>query len=411
MTEAVDFKEELKRRGEKPAVVARDYGLVPDGQLGAKPPPSLIKHTIPKRGLVLVAGQSRSGKTFVTLRMAVELARSRAADEKGDFLGRRVRERVGVIYVLTEGAYSVDARMKAVKLDLGITETLPITFVRFPPGNLLLDKERKEFVTALAVEAQRIEAAFGVRIGAVIIDTVTAGCAINNEGDNSEISKVTKILREFGAALKAVTIAVHHLGKNAESGPRGASSWIDKVEAIVTVTADIDELTGKVTDRRIATTKNRDSETGPLCRFDLRKVDLGEVDEDGDPIDSCTIEVLEDDEGGGADVDPARTERGSNKPERTFFHAFWEVCGASGQTHHVKGDRRTAVKAVKLADVRAEFERRYPTGEDGNPVKPGALRAAWKRAFDNADVRGFSFETVGEIELVWSNRSQSEMEI
>lgn len=405
MRDTIDFQ---RRKSEPPAAVPRDYGLVSDGDLGARPPAALIKHTLPILGLVLVAGQSRSGKTFVTLRMAVELARSRAPDERGDFLGRRVRERVGVIYVLTEGAYSVDARMKAVKLALGINENLPITFVRFPPGNLLMEKERKEFIASLMVEAQRIKEVFGVRVGAVIIDTVTAGCAINNEGDNSEISKVTKILREFGTALKAVTIAVHHLGKNAESGPRGASSWIDKVEAIITVTADIDELTGKVTDRSIATTKNRDSETGPLCQFDLVKVDLGEVDEDGDPIDSCTIEVLEGEEGA---ADPARVERGGNKPERTFFHAFWEVCGKSGQTHYVKGDRRTVARAVKLADVRAEFETRYATGEDGRTVKPGALRSAWKRAFDHADVRGFSFETVDETELVWSNRSQSEMEI
>ena len=405
MRDTVDW-----RKPAPPAAVPRDYGLVPDGNLGAGPPSALIKQTVPMLGLVLVAGQSRSGKTFVTLRMAVELARSRVPDEGGDFLGRRVRERVGVIYVLTEGAYSVDARMKAVKLALGITENLPITFVRFPPGNLLIDKDRKEFIASLTVEAQRIKAVFGVRVGAVIIDTVTAGCAINNEGDNSEVSKVTKILREFGTALKAVTIAVHHLGKNAENGPRGASSWIDKVEAIVTVTADIDELTGKVTDRRIATTKNRDAETGPLCRFDLVKVDLGEVDEDGDPIDSCTIEILQDRGDEGAGTDSARVERGGNKPERTFYQAFWEVCCASGKAHHVMGDRRTTVKAVNVLDVRALFWRRYPTGKDGEPAKEGTLRSGWSRALDTADFRGFSFETVDGMELVWSNRSQAEVE-
>ena len=66
---------------------------------------------------------------------------------------------------------------------------------------------------------------FGVRLGQVPIDTVSASFNMKDEDDNSEATKVCNVMRAIGDELGILMAPVHHYGKNPESGLRGASAW------------------------------------------------------------------------------------------------------------------------------------------------------------------------------------------
>jgi AAA domain len=96
------------------------------GQLPA-PRKMLIPDVMPAEGIAFIGGQSGAGKTFIAILMAVCLASGRA------FFGRRVKERVGVVFVAAEGRNMVPARIEAAKIDLGVVEPLPIAWPRVLP--------------------------------------------------------------------------------------------------------------------------------------------------------------------------------------------------------------------------------------------------------------------------------------
>jgi hypothetical protein len=60
------------------------------------------------------------------------------------------------------------------------------------------------------------------------------------------------------------------------------------------------------------------------------------------------------------------------------------------------------VTAVRLADVRAEFVKRYPTGETDNKTRLAAIRSAFRNGKKYAMQRGFAFDADTEgTEWVW----------
>ena len=85
-----------------------------------------------------------------------------------------------------------------------------------------------------------------------------------------------------GRKPKRLIVPIHHYGKNAGVGLRGASAWRANADFVLCVMADIDPQTGNVTNRQLAIAKDRDGAQGPLTPFELVRVDLG-VDEDGKP--------------------------------------------------------------------------------------------------------------------------------
>ena len=128
----------------------------------------------------------------------------------------------------------------------------------------------------------------GVRLGVVILDTLAATFLLENENDNSEASKVIKVLQNLSLALGVLCVPVHHYGKGAETGLRGASAWRAGSDAVLSVTADRNQQTGLVSGHSLWLSKSRVGEEGPLGAFVLRTMVVGH-DEDGDEITSCYV--------------------------------------------------------------------------------------------------------------------------
>lgn len=257
-----------------PAAAAR-VRFLSDADAAVRPS-WLLKGWLPKQGVVLLAGQSRIGKTFLSLELAGALATG------GSFFGRAVRERVGVLILAAEGGGTIAPRLEALRLHrLGGIDaaTLPIAWAEISDAN-----EIGAIVAAAAVEMQ---SRFGLRLGLVAVDTVAAAFGVD-ENDAQLATSAMKALGKLATEADVLVVAVAHYGKSDGAGVRGSSAWTASADVILAATGDISETTGEVKDRKLALTKSRFAETGPIADFDLHSVNLG-LDEDGDPISAAVI--------------------------------------------------------------------------------------------------------------------------
>ena len=244
-------------------------------------PPSIIKGLAPRNGIAFIGGQSGAGKTFI----AVDLAISLSAGQP--FFGKRIKEKVGVIIIAGEGAQTLQPRITTAKNARSIHTPLPIAWTDAFP-DFTKAEEVKQFVNRLKRMKQRMLEQYGVRMGCIIIDTLAAVFNLEDENDNSEASKIIRAMKVIGDELDALVMPVHHYGKGAETGLRGASAWRAGSDSVLSITADRNQLTGVVTDHSLWLAKSRVGEEGPVGAFALRVMLLGH-DEDGDELTSCYV--------------------------------------------------------------------------------------------------------------------------
>src|SRR5262245_10643566 len=173
---------------------------------------------MPLQGLPFVGGQSSAGKTFIAIMLACCAASGKP------FMGREVKKRVGTVIVAAEGRGMLQARIAAALSELGVTGKLPISWVKAVP-----DFGRPEgvaaFNTQLRAVSEHYSANFDVPLGLVFVDTVSASFDIKEEADNAEAARVCKIMRRIADDTGTLMVPIHHYGKNAGAGLRGASAW------------------------------------------------------------------------------------------------------------------------------------------------------------------------------------------
>jgi AAA domain len=312
------------------------------GDAPAAAPRELIKKLLPAYGVAVTGGQPSAGKTFIEMHKAVCLAKSLP------FFGRKIAERAGTAFVAAEGRALIPNRFAAALAKQSITEKLPIAWIKQLPDFSSAIGIRL-FVRQLKALDERFHGDFGVRLGQVTIDTVAACFGMKNEDDNAEATKVCNIMRSIGEDVGALMAPVHHYGKNPESGLRGASAWRGCADIVQGVLADIDPLTGRASNRELVCAKARDGEEGPISAFALEFMQLG-IGAGDEIYGSCCVVPAD----GKSRFDKAT---GRNKGERTIQDAINEALDGQGKIITPRADM-AAVKATKVIDVRAEFDRR-----------------------------------------------------
>src|SRR5262249_21187660 len=114
------------------------------------------------------------------------------------------------------------------------------------------------------------------------VDTVSASFDIKEEAGNAEAARVCKTMRRIGDAIAALVVPIHHYGKNAGVGLRGASAWRANADFVLSVMADIDPQTGNVSNLPLPIDKDPSGAQGPLRLFTLKPAEVG-VDDAGRP--------------------------------------------------------------------------------------------------------------------------------
>jgi hypothetical protein len=257
------------------------YGVWFDGDAPPEPVACIVEDMIPAEGLTFIGGQSGAGKTFQAIHLAVGLATA------GRYCGHDIVERLGVIYVAAEGAATIAPRIAAAKRAVFIDENLPIAIIKRVP-NLSDAASRLSFKARVKRVTEELRARFDVRVGAVVIDTLAAAFSIKDENSNSEMQMTCKWADEIGAHVEAATIVLHHYGKDASTGLRGASASRAAGESALAVLCDRDAVTGVVRNRRVVHEKNRAGEEGERIGFELRSMDLGS-DAKGKPFAAAYV--------------------------------------------------------------------------------------------------------------------------
>lgn len=241
-----------------PVIPAADFVLLP-------PPRYLIRGLIPEAEVVVLFGDSGSGKSFFALDMAMAMARGQ------DWRQRRTRQG-RVVYIAAEGAGGMRNRLKAYaeknSLDLS---ALPFGLIKAAPNMLLKDD---------ALDLARSIAADGPAM-LVIVDTwaqVTPGA---NENAGEDMGKALTHCKGIHRATGATVLLIHHSGKDASKGARGWSGLRAAADAEL-------EVIRTPSGRLVRVSKQKDGEDGEVLGFELDVVNVG-LDDEGEIVTSCVV--------------------------------------------------------------------------------------------------------------------------
>ena len=133
---------------------------------------------------------------------------------------------------------------------------------------------------------------FGLPLGLILIDTVAASAGYNQmgaENDSAVGQTIMNVLAQVAALANCCVLGVDHFGKNVDSGTRGASAK-EASAAVVLAVLGTRELSGRVTNTRVALRKVRGAPQGEEYWFTVRKVEAPEPDEDGEPVSTLVID-------------------------------------------------------------------------------------------------------------------------
>lgn len=322
--------------------------------------PELIKRLMPSEpGLVsFIAGQSGAGKTFYAAALAVALAGA------SSFLGMPVRENVGVIYIAKEGSADIDERIFSAKRAAGL-EGKQLAIEVIPGCPDLMDEGARALLvlTINDISADMVASGLCTRVGVTIMDTLSV-CFGMDENDTASAVQVCLALKSIGEQTGTVVCPIHHYGKDKSVGMRGSSAWRDNCDHMVTVMGERDHETHRVTDRKIAVAKARNGPEGIVCGVEIEETILGETLY-GEEWKSAFLKRIE----GELTV---KTNGRPNKNKNRFDTAF-DFIFSKGPTTQI-GE----FKAVDVINVRTEFIRSHPSGEE-------SAKRVWRRTIEETN--------------------------
>lgn len=214
----------------------------------------------------ILAGASMAFKTFADLRMVYSVCTG------ADFFGHTVFNTGKVLYVCGEGKGALSRRLKALKL----TES---DF----KGNLLVLRQsiridNKSDMARLRKAILEIDPVF------VVFDTFASLISETDENSPSAVGNALRLIKETCRNGRASSLIVHHYGKDATKGMRGASNFVNDVDFAF----DMVRATGSMI-TTLSCKKMKDGEGFEDIHMEAEVVDLGIVRQDGKPTTSLVL--------------------------------------------------------------------------------------------------------------------------
>jgi hypothetical protein len=356
----------------------------------------LVKNLLPQTGATLLSGQWGTFKTTVALDISV------SAMTGLTFANRfRIKRRGGVVYFAPEGAGGLQSRVSAIARERGVTGQLPFTWRADCPALIAPDAVGK---LAQMVEdaAAGLRQRFDVPVVLILVDTLIAAAnytKIGDENDAAMAQRIMSVLSELSARTGALVLGIDHFGKVVETGTRGSSAKESHADTVIALLADR-ELSGAVTNTRLALRKQRDGIAGIEIPFTPETVQIG-TDDDGDPVTRIAINWEKQTEAIARAADA-----NWSKSLRLLRQVLITVLSDAGfdTTPFADGP---VVRAVQLDLIRNEFYRQHAADGDERQ-KTAARRKAFYRAVQNAqDKKLVSTREVDGVQLIWLTKAEA----
>jgi AAA domain len=348
----------------------------------------LVKQLLPQTGVGIMAGQWGSFKTTAALDLSVAVMSGQL------FAGQyRVKRPGAVLYFATEGAGTLQSRLRAIARHHGAAEKLPFAWRGDCP--VLTDRDAGRAITKYVDEAAvHFEHAYGMSIVLIWIDTyiTAAGLSSGDDNDVAATQKAFNSLRFVAAHSGAFVAVVDHLGKVAEAGTRGSSGKEGNADTVLANLAER-EITGAVTNSRMAARKQRDGISGFEVPFTPETVELG-LDEDGDAITAIVLSW-------GKQQQQTRARARKSKDRDLLARTLMDVVAKHGFAFH-PDPGGPVVQACHEPVLREEFYKRCPAK---GPAKRQAdkRRNAFNRALQSAIARALiGLKETSDGGVVWA---------
>jgi RecA/RadA recombinase len=232
--------------------------------LAQKPPRWLVKDVVPEAEMMVIFGESGSGKTFAVLDIFAAVARG------VPWFGQRTRQG-RVIYIAAEGRAGVSKRVRAYceahGVDLRAFKDHFAVIADTP--NLLTRDDAAEIVRTVG------------KASVIIVDTLAQTTPGANENAADDMGKALANCKAIHRATGALVVLVHHTGKDQSRGARGWSGLKAAADAEL-------EVSKTPAGRQLRVSKQKDGEDGRVWGFELDQVTIGQ-DEDGHLVTSCVV--------------------------------------------------------------------------------------------------------------------------
>lgn len=251
-----------------------------------------VRRLLPERSMILLAGDTMMGKSFVAIDLAMRLVHGRP------FFERKVKP-CSVVYLCGEGQQGLAARLRLWRDQHSVSleeaeDRYCLISNRIPELSPRSGKIMRELIGKV-VEKK------GHAPGLVIVDTLSQAL----EGDENDAAVTAPVLRalarlrdEYGCSV----LIIHHTVKrdqkqafDREGNIRRFPLTLDQVRGSGAITRNIDTVLGVQTasdDRdvfELVTLKQKDGAIAEPIRFQRLVAATGREDEDGEPETSCIL--------------------------------------------------------------------------------------------------------------------------
>jgi hypothetical protein len=227
----------------------------------------LVKGLLPRKGVVVVWGPPKCGKSFWTFDVLIHVALGR------EYRGLKVKKGC-VVYCALEGEQGFTKRIEAFRQNKLNGESEPPFHLMTTP--LMLITKHSELIADIRAQTPREPPAV------ICIDTLNRSLE-GSESSDEDMAAYIRAADALREAFDCLVVIVHHCGHGGER-PRGHSSLIGALDVQIAVRRDSDD--NVVTELELS----KDGDVGLTLVSRLEQVQVG-VDNDGDVIFSCVVEA------------------------------------------------------------------------------------------------------------------------
>lgn len=243
----------------------------------AKAADYLIKNFLERDAHGILVAASQSFKSFFTIKIAHSIATGQP------LFGHKVYQTGTVVMVCGEGMGGIRRRIRAAEMAYGCSfgERLQVLDGR-------ININDKEQMQQLAISIARFDPAL------IIYDTFSSLAHGVEENSNSEVSTLLADIRGISEAVGASTVIVHHLGKDASKGVRGASAFKGNVDfewAMARRTKD--DGNGLSMVAKVSCGKMKDAECWESFEVEATKINLGIFNQDQEEETSLALDGID----------------------------------------------------------------------------------------------------------------------